>query len=110
MHLPPLVRGFLDNLHGSQGHLARELRVAATDHAALGAGAQRDPSVLPPALTPYVDKVSRTAYKVTERDLAALTQAGLSEDQIFELTVAAAVGAALGRFEKTLELLDEASL
>ena len=42
-------------------------------------------------------------------DIAALVESGLSEDQIFELTVVTAVGAALGRFEKTLELLDEAT-
>ena len=58
---------------------------------------------------PYVDKVSRAPYQVTDRDIAALVESGLSEDQIFELTVVTAVGAALGRFEKTLELLDEAT-
>lgn len=109
MHLPPLIRRVLDSLLGPQGHLARELRIAATDHAALSAGARRDPAALPAALAPYVDKVSRTAYKVTDRDFAALAQGGLSEDQIFELTVVTALGAALGRFEKTLELLEEAS-
>jgi alkylhydroperoxidase family enzyme len=108
MHLPPLIRRVLDSLHGPEGYLARDLRVAASDHAALSAGARRDPTACPSALTSYVDKVSRAAYKVTDRDIAALVQAGLSENQIFELTVVTAVGAALGRFEKTLELLEEA--
>ena len=108
MHLPPLVRHVLDSLHGPHGYLSRELRVAASDHAALSAGARREVTALPLALTPYVDKVSLTPYKVTDRDIAALAQAGLNEDQIFELTVVTAVGAALGRLEKTLELLEEA--
>ena len=109
MQLPALIQRLLDRLHGSQGHLARELRAAATDHAALIAGARRTPAPLPPTLMPYVDKVSRAPYQVTDRDIAALVESGLSEDQIFELTVVTAVGAALGRFEKTLELLDEAT-
>ena len=110
MQLPPVIRRVLDNLHGPHGHLARELRMAATDHAVLGAGARRDPITLPATLIPYIDKVARTPYKVTDRDITALALAGLSEDQIFELTVVTAVGAALGRFEKTLELLEEATL
>ena len=108
MHLPPLVRRVIDSLHGPQGHLKRELRIAASDHATLSAGARRDVTALPLALASNVDKVSCTAYKVTDRDVAALAQAGLCDDQIFELTVVTAVGTALGRFEKTLELLEEA--
>lgn len=109
MHLPPLVRRVIDSLHGPQGHLTRELRIAASDHATLSAGARREVTALPLALASYVDKVSLTPYKVTDLDIKSLVQAGLSEDQIFELTVVTAVGAALGRFEKTLELLEEAS-
>ncbi len=109
VNLPTSIRRVLDRLHGTQGYLARELRVAATDHAARDSGAHRDSTSLPPSLAPYVDKVSRAAYQVTDRDIATLAAAGLSDDQIFELTVATAVGAALGRFEKTLELLEEGS-
>jgi hypothetical protein len=41
-----------------------------------------------------VDKVARNAWKVTESDVAAVRAAGLSEDEIFELAVCAAVGQA----------------
>ena len=47
----------------------------------------------------YVDKVALNAYKVTDGDIEALKQAGLSEDQIFELTVSAALGASFARLE-----------
>src|SRR5262245_48797998 len=65
----------------------------------------------PPAATEWVRKVHDHAYKTTEEDVALLKAAGLDEDAIFELTVAAAVGAASLRMERALRALetDEAS-
>jgi alkylhydroperoxidase family enzyme len=48
----------------------------------------------------YVDKVRRHAYKVTDADVDALRAAGWSDDAIFELTVATALGAALSRRDR----------
>jgi hypothetical protein len=59
---------------------------------------------LPPELASYVDKVARHAYKVTDAELAAL-QTRHSEDMLFEVTVAATVGAALHRLERGLMAL-----
>ena len=42
-------------------------------------------------MAPYLDKVRSGAYTVTDDDVEALRAAGLSEDEIFEQTVAAAV-------------------
>jgi len=53
----------------------------------------------PAELEQYVHKVSQYAYKVTDEDVAALLQAGYSEDQIFELTVSIALGAGLSRLK-----------
>ena len=39
------------------------------------------------------------SYRVTDEDLAALRRAGLTEEQIYELTVAAAVGIACDRLD-----------
>jgi alkylhydroperoxidase family enzyme len=39
------------------------------------------------------------SYRITDTDLARLTKAGLSDDDIFEVTIAAAVGAALQRLD-----------
>lgn len=60
---------------------------------------------LPGALDPYVKKVAQHAYKVTDEDIVALRQAGYSEDQIFEVTVSAALGAGLVRLEAGLNAL-----
>jgi hypothetical protein len=48
----------------------------------------------------YVDKVRRHAYKVTDADVDALRSAGWSDDAIFEITVATALGSALSRRER----------
>jgi AhpD family alkylhydroperoxidase len=47
----------------------------------------------------YTAMVRDASYRVTDTDIGRLTAAGHSEDQIFEVTVAAAVGAALGSFD-----------
>jgi hypothetical protein len=53
----------------------------------------------PPELAPYLDKVRRNAYKVTDQDEQALKDAGFSEDVIFEQTVSVAVAAGLMRLD-----------
>jgi len=53
----------------------------------------------PEGLRDFLEKVRHASYKVTEEDIAALGRRGLSEDAIFELTVAAAVGIAYDRLE-----------
>jgi alkylhydroperoxidase family enzyme len=60
---------------------------------------------LPDVLGPYVKKVATHAYTVTDQDIAALHQAGYSDDQIFEVTVSAALGAGLVRLESGLRAL-----
>src|SRR5262245_55753918 len=63
---------------------------------------------LPAALENYVDKVARHAYRVTDDDIASLRAQGYGEASIFELTVATAAGAAVGRLHRALAVLDEA--
>jgi hypothetical protein len=60
---------------------------------------------LPAGLASYVDKVAIEAYKVTDKDVEALKQSGLSEDEIFEVTVATALGAGLERLAIGLHAL-----
>ncbi|HEV8266533.1 MAG TPA: hypothetical protein VGQ06_16430 [Gemmatimonadales bacterium] len=62
---------------------------------------------VPAEIAGYVDKVARHPYKVTDSDVAGLQQAGHSDDALFELTVSAAVGAALARLERGLAALRE---
>jgi alkylhydroperoxidase family enzyme len=47
----------------------------------------------------YVETVRRHAHRVTDEDIGELRAAGLSDDVIFELTVAAALGAASERLQ-----------
>jgi alkylhydroperoxidase family enzyme len=56
----------------------------------------------PPALAPYLDKVRSRAYTVTDADVSALIAAGLSEDEIFEHTVAVAAAEGLRRLDAGL--------
>ncbi|PXX61026.1 hypothetical protein DFR70_109217 [Nocardia tenerifensis] len=47
---------------------------------------------VPPPLHGLIDKVATRANRVTDADFAAARQAGISDDQLFELVVCAAVG------------------
>lgn len=48
------------------------------------------------------------SYTVTDDDVAAVADAGLSEDQIFEIAVCAAIGAADRQYAGGLAALTEA--
>jgi alkylhydroperoxidase family enzyme len=67
--------------------------------------ASRPDRPAPAALRRYLETVRRHAYRVTDRDVAELKAAGFSEDEIFEHTVAAAVGAGLDRRDAALRVL-----
>jgi len=56
-------------------------------------------------LKTLVDKVARYACRVTDEDIAAAREAGLSEDQVFEIVVCAAVGEATRQYDAALEAL-----
>ena len=54
----------------------------------------------PPAVMgPYLDKVRVRAVEVTDADVEALLAAGVSDDEIFEQTVAVAIREGLRRFD-----------
>jgi alkylhydroperoxidase family enzyme len=58
-----------------------------------------------PALGPYVAKVRARAYTVTDRDVEELKQAGVSEDEIFEATVATAAAEGLRRLDAAIGVI-----
>jgi AhpD family alkylhydroperoxidase len=77
-------------------------------HAVLDAPAITDPALrtaaaaaspLPQPWQSYVTTVRDASYKITGTDIDRLTAAGHTEDEIFEVTVAAAVGAATRGFD-----------
>jgi hypothetical protein len=80
--------------HGRAPHAQRR---AAFDNAGLA-----EP------LGTLIDKVVRHAYKVTDDDIAAVKASGLSEDQIFELAVCAAIGQATRQYDAAIAALGEA--
>ena len=82
----------------SPGHIEPALRQAI---------ASRQTDGVPEALRAYMDKVALRAYTVTDADIEALLRAGYSEDEIFEVTAAAALGAALARLERGMAVLKE---
>ena len=53
----------------------------------------------PPEMSAYLAKVHDCAYRVTDADVQALKDAGISEDTIFEQTVAVAIAEGLRRLD-----------
>jgi hypothetical protein len=62
-------------------------------------------AAVPPGLRAFVDRVAERAWEVTDEDVAALRRAGREEDEIFEVAVAAALGAGAARLERGLAAL-----
>jgi alkylhydroperoxidase family enzyme len=83
-------------LHGP-GKASSDARRAAFDNA----------NAASPAAA-LVEKVARAAWKISDDDIAAARTAGLSEDEIFELTVCAAYGQATRQLEAGLAALEAA--
>jgi hypothetical protein len=62
---------------------------------------------VPGDLKPLIDKIQRNAYKVTDEDVAKLA-AKYGEDEMFEIIVSTALGAAENRLRIGLSVLDRA--
>jgi alkylhydroperoxidase family enzyme len=56
-----------------------------------------------------IDKLTKHPNDISDADVAATLASGLSEDQVFELTVCAAVGQATRQYETALAALDAAT-
>jgi len=104
----------------SSGAAAAEPRHAALlfamRRAVLDAPAHTDPALrsaaasgaaLPEPVGSDVAKVRDESYRITDTDIQTLKASGLSEDEIFEITIATAVGAALCGLDAGLRALRE---
>lgn len=93
--------------------LHRELVTRIVDGDGRASRAQRraafDDTVADGPLRTLVTKVAREPTRVTDDDIAAVKAAGLSEDEVFELVICAAVGQGTRQYEAALAALDEAS-
>jgi len=94
---------------------ATRLRKAVTERVLHGAGqtsgdarraAYDNKDVAEPARA-LIEKVATTAWKVTDEDFAAATKT-MSDDELFELVVAAALGQSTRQLDAALAALDEA--
>jgi len=81
-----------------EGRAEHSQRCAAFENAGLG-----EP------LRTLIDKVARQPTRVTDEDVTNVEAQGLSEDQIFELVVCAAIGQATRQYETALQALAEAT-
>lgn len=105
----------LNHIHGSGRYTEAVTRTTravlestgATSTQLRWAAFHRRMDELPADLRTYVDKVATHAYRITDEDVEALKRAGHSEDAIFEITAAAALGAAIMRLERGLIVLHE---
>lgn len=104
-----LMARLVSAVYHGKGVTDQALRGAIKTAVAPGTdGLETDNSPIPAVLRPYLHKVGRHAYKLTDRDVETLIAEGYSEEAIFELTVSAAVGAGLGRLELGLAALSDA--
>jgi alkylhydroperoxidase family enzyme len=92
-----LHRALIARVRDGNGLAALPLRRAALDN-----------SGLDEPLKTLADKVAHHAYKVTDQDVTAARAAGLSEDQVFEMVVCAAIGQATRQYRSALAALDAA--
>ena len=76
------------------GSTSREARVAAAAGEATGTVADT-----------YLDNVRVASYRIVDDDVAALKRAGLSEDAILELTLAAAFGESARRLDRAAAVM-----
>jgi len=93
-----LHRELIARVLGGGGTALPETRRAAFD----GAG-------LNEPLRSLVDKVALHADQVTDDDIVAVQAAGLSEDQVFEVAVCAAIGQADREYKNALAALATAT-
>jgi hypothetical protein len=79
------------------GRTSRAQRLAAFDDA-----------VVDEPLRTLIGKVAGEPTLITDADIALVKESGLSEDEVFELVVCAAVGQATRQYESALAALAEA--
>ena len=93
-----LHSSLIERVLEGEGRASREIRRGAFDNEGLA-----EP------MRTFVDKVAHRARTVTDADIGTLRQAGLSEDQIYEIVVCAAIGQATRQYQNALAALSAAT-
>lgn len=101
------VERLVQAVRHAAGDTDASLRLAVAARAAVlgGGAAERADEPLPPPVAAYVERVALRAHEITDAEIQALLAAGYSQDAVFEITVGAALGAALGRLDRGLGAL-----
>jgi hypothetical protein len=106
--LGPLVERLRATVLEGPGTTEPGLRQAIEERAAALSGRLRKPGgtgQVPDDLSEFVDRVATAAWTVTGEQVEALLAAGHSQDEVFEVSVSAALGAAHARLERGLAAL-----
>jgi len=99
----PSVERVYNATLNAHGESSRELRGRIMNYATNPRPATL--RLLPDALQRYIEKIVVASYKVTDKDVEQLHKLGFSEDFIFEISVIAALGSGVHRFESGIQAL-----
>ncbi len=97
MEYKKLYQDLTDRILQGKGQSTPQQRQAAFDN-----------GDLPKPLNTLINKVAHSAYKITDSDIAAAKETGVTEDQLFELIICGAVGQASRQYQSGLAALGEA--
>jgi hypothetical protein len=98
MRMPELRQALIERVLNGDGSATTGQRHAAFDDAGLTQ-----------PLATLVDKVARYPNQVVDEDFSAALESGLSEDQVFELVVCAAIGQASRDYDAAIAALNLAT-
>ncbi len=107
MTLPESVERVVKKVLGRDGYLEQDQRKNIFDFSSSAADSSIAGDELPENIRPVIEKITHYPYKVIDRDIEQLKSLGFSEDQIYEMTVATALGAGAGRLSLTRRLIKE---
>lgn len=90
-----------------KGHANPELRQRVYEKVNTLVLSGDDTPLSPSTLNAYIEKLSKHAYKIVDRDIEYLKAEGFSEDEVFELTIVGATAAGVTRLERGLSILQK---
>ena len=108
MRFPAKIQALLDTFFSNQpnrGNTAPELRQSIAHFAANLSNSRQTTAAIPLELEAYISKVALHAHKVTDEDVTELKALGYTEDDLFEITISAALGAGRARLNAGLAAL-----
>lgn len=104
---PAVIADLVNSVLQGPGATSVLLRQVVAARAGAPSVPRREPAALPAELAPFVDRLAHEPATIANADVVALRVAGYDEDEIFELAISVALGAALARLERGLAALHE---